>query len=156
MNRRDVIKLWFTIVFLIAIPVLVHALFKGAYQMDNRGTFWIGPISTTVPYLFLTLLFLAHCALLKTKSRESAYCGAIAAWLGMMAFTVFLFLQTPGPKHSSTMGIAVALTPFCYIPFLFLPYIVGAIVGLFWSWKTRNQKVRYEQRMGTLIKPNRH
>ena len=47
------------------------------------------------------------------------------AWLGMMAFTTFVIFQAPGPKHSSTIGIAVALTPFCYIPFLFLSYIVG-------------------------------
>jgi hypothetical protein len=53
----------------------------------------------------------------------------------MMAFTVFLIFQTPGPKLSSTMGIAAGMTPFFYVPFLFLPYIVGTIAGMFWSRK---------------------
>jgi hypothetical protein len=136
MNRAEAIKLWFSTVFLVAIPVLVHVLFEGAYVVNpdtSHRTFWIGPVSTTTPYLFLAILFLAHCGRLKSKSRRSAYCGAVMAWLGMMGFTIFLVFQTPGPQHSSTMGIAVALTPFCYVPFLFVPYFVGTVVGTCWN-----------------------
>jgi hypothetical protein len=134
MEKRDSIKIWFAIVFLVAIPALIHALFEGAYKIG--GVYWIGAISTTIPYLFLALLFFEHCVRLKSKSRRSACCGAVMAWLGMMGFTTFLVFQAPGPKYSSTIGIAVGMTPFFYIPFLLLPYIVGTIVGVFWSkWK---------------------
>jgi len=126
-------------IVLVAIPAFFHALCKGAYKPDDLGTFWIGPISTTSPYVFLALLFLAHYP----KSQRSAYCGASMAWLSMMAFTVFLISQAPGPKISSTMGIAVVFTPFVYIPFLVLPYLVGAIVGGLWTWwvKKRSQEL---------------
>jgi len=141
MNRSDAIKWWFATIFLIAIPALVHALCRGAYKVPPDGTFWIGPISTTIPYVFLTLLFLAHCFDLKSKSRRSAYCGAIMAWIGMMAFTVFIISHTPG-KMTSTMGIAMGLTPFCYIPSLFSFYIAGTIVDLFWSnkWEPKTEQ----------------
>jgi uncharacterized membrane protein YhaH (DUF805 family) len=103
----------------------------------DHGTYWIGPISTTIPYFFLALLFLAHCFDLKSRSRRSAYCGAVMAWVAMMASTVFIIFHIPG-KMTSTMGLAVAFTPFCYIPFLVVPYIVGAIVGRLWTkWKDR-------------------
>lgn len=142
MNGNNATKLWFTLVFLVMIPALVHTFLEGPYVVNpggNRRVFWIGPVSTTLPYLFLAFMFLAHCTLLRSRSQISAYCGAVAAWLGMMGFTIFLILQTPGPKSSSTMGIAVAMTPFCYIPFLFLPYIAGTMVGAFWSgWKYSN------------------
>ena len=145
MNSRDAIKFRFAIA-LVAIPAVVHAVFEGSYVINpgkDHQTFWIGPISTTIPYLFLALLFLAHCDLLKSKPRRSAYCGAIMAWLGMMAFTTFLICQTPGPKMSSTMGIAVGLTPFCYIPFLFVPYTGGTIGGALWTkWKGRSSPDR--------------
>jgi hypothetical protein len=50
-----------------------------------------------------------------------------------MAFTLFLVFQPPGPKISSTMAIAVILTPICYVPLLMFPYAFGALVGRFWS-----------------------
>jgi len=131
--RKNAIALSFALMFLIAVPVFVHVLCKGAYKPNDQSTFWIGPVSTTVPYVFLAVLFLAHCAVLKSKSRRSAYCGAIMAWLSMMAFTVFLISQTPGPKISSTMVFAAAFTPLFYIPFLVLPYIVGVIAS--WLWQ---------------------
>ncbi|NOY43429.1 MAG: hypothetical protein GXP26_16540 [Planctomycetes bacterium] len=134
MSDKSMNPTLFAFSFLVAIPAVVHGLFEGAYQPDNLGTFWIGPISTTAPYVFLALLFLAHYP----KSQRSAYCGASMAWLSMMAFTVFLISQTPGPKISSTMGIAVGMTPIIYIPFLVLPYIGGAIVG--WLWKKMEEK----------------
>ena len=159
-NRRDAIGFWFAIAF-VAIPALVHALFEGQYVVNSDGrpvtyefverfnspakgayvanpdvgrrTFWIGPVSSTLPFVFLALLFLAHCGRIKSKSRRSAFCGSVAAWLGMMAFTIFVISHPPSPHLSSTIGIAAALTPFCYIPFLFSSYVVGAIVGAFWS-----------------------
>lgn len=135
MDRRNTAALLFASVGLIAIPALVHAMFKGAYMPKDAGTFWIGPISTTLPYVFLALLFFAHCIVLKSRPRTSAYCGALIAWLCMMVFTAFLISQPPAPRMTSTMGIAAALTPFIYIPFLVLPYFVGTIFGSLWTKK---------------------
>jgi hypothetical protein len=165
MNRTDHIKLLFIVVGLV-IPTLVHSLFAGQYVVTSDGrpvsyelvktppnspgqevyvanrdvgrrTFWIGPVSSTLPFIFLVLLFLTHCGRLKSKSRRSAYCGALAAWLSMMGFTIYVVSHTRSMHLSSTIGIAVVLTPFCYIPFLFLPYIAGTIVGIFCNKRIR-------------------
>jgi len=125
---------------LVAIPAMFHAVWSGSYKPEGLGAFWIGPISTTAPYVFLALLFLAH----SPRSPKSAYCGTGAAWLSMTAFTVFLISQTSGPEVTSTMGIAMAFTPFVYIPFLLLPYLVGAIVGWLWSrWEEKKHPKNY-------------
>jgi hypothetical protein len=66
----------------------------------------------------------------------SAYCGAIAAWLSMMSFTLYIIAQYRGPHLSSTTGIGVMLAPFRYLPFLVVPYAVGSVIGRFWrKWK---------------------
>ena len=123
---------------LVAIPAFFHAAWTGSYKPEGLGTFWIGPISTTAPFAFLALLFLAH----SPRSLKAAYCGTGLAWLSMMAFTVFLISQTPGPDVTSTMGIAMVFTPFVYIPFLLLPYLVGAIVGWLWSrWEEKKYPI---------------
>jgi hypothetical protein len=62
------------------------------------------------------------------------------AWLAMMGFTMFLVLQPPGPKTTSTMAIAVFFTPFFYLPFLIVPYLLGSLVGRF--WRSRNSSTR--------------
>jgi hypothetical protein len=135
------INLWFAIL-LVAVPALIHALFRGSYVVDPDGyrrTFWIGPISTTIPFVFLALLFLAHCQRYKRSGSvsatfpKSAYWGSAMAWLAMIAFTLFVASQPPGPKVSSTMAIAVVMTPFFYVPLLLFPYAFGTIVGRFWS-----------------------
>jgi hypothetical protein len=122
----------------------VHTLYKGSYVVDLNGerhTFWIGPLSTTLPFAFLACLFLAHCQRYRRRVTDStpvafarpAYWGATLAWLSMMGFTLYLTSQAPGPETSSTMGIAVMLTPLFYLPLLILPYIVGAIAGRIWG-----------------------
>ncbi len=130
------------LLFLIVLPVCVHTIFKGSYKPYDARTFWIGPISTTVPYVFLTLLFGAHCFDLKSRSRRAPYFGAISAWVCMMALTVFIVMQPRGPDVTSTMGIAMGLTPVVYIPFLALPYIVGASIG---SLLTRREERNAER-----------
>jgi hypothetical protein len=132
-------------VLLVAIAALVHTWFTGSYIVDPHGyqrTFWIGPVSTTLPFAFLALAFLVHSERLRRVHRDAAsfarpaYWGASAAWLAMMAFTAYLIGQTPGPKTSSTMAIALFMTPFCYLPFLVVAYPCGAIAGSLWSkWK---------------------
>ena len=133
MNSRSTTALVFAAAFLVAIPAGVHTLLGGPYVVDPEGcrrTFWIGPISTTVPFAALAVLFFTHLCILRSRSPASAYLGAIAAWLSMTGFTIFLTSQVPGPELSSTMGIAVMLTPFFYFPFLVVPYAIGSALGL--------------------------
>ena len=117
----------------VAIPALVHLFWRGSYMLEGLGAFWIGPISTTLPFVFLAILFLAHYFDLKSQSCKPAYCGLFLAWPCMMAFTTFIILQTPVPRMTSTMAIAVFLTPFLYIPLIVLPYFAGMLAGDFWA-----------------------
>ena len=149
MNRRNAIAVWFAMAFLIAIPASVHVLFEGQYTVKNDlgqwcWTYWVGPVSNTLPYILLALMFLVHCHFLALQSRRPAYCGAIAAWLGMMSFTVFIVSQTPNPQISRYGGIVVVMTPFLYIPYLVVPYLVGMAVGVFWRRKRRDRRARHE------------
>lgn len=125
----------------VAIPALIHTVWQGSYQPEGLGTFWIGPVSTTIPFVCLSVLFLAHCYDLEPTRRRSAYCGAGLAWICMMALTVLLIFQPPGPKVSSTMGIAVGLTPIIYLPLLAVPYLLGALIGKLWT-KREEKKER--------------
>ncbi len=139
MNRRNAVMFSFAI-FLAAIPALVHALFGASHGLDATGfakVFWRQyPISMTIPYVFLALMFVAHCGLLMSKSRRSAYCGAVAAWLGMMGFSIALILHAPVRIGSTGGPLAIALTPLFYIPYLVFPYAIGATVGVLWNkWK---------------------
>lgn len=119
---------------LVIIPAFVHAFRMGSYKSEVfGGTYWVGPISTTVPYVGLAMLFLAHCYDLKPCVRRSAYATAAIAWLSMMAFTVFLICQNPDPNATSTTGISMVLTPFFFTPFLIIPYLVGSIISMFWT-----------------------
>lgn len=114
---------------LVGVPEIVNAIYSGSYVIDpdgNRRTFWIGPISTTVPFVILAIVFFSHRAV-----SRAAYWGAGAAWLSMMGLTMFLISQAPGPQSSSTMAIAVLFTPICYLPVLVVPYALGTVVGRF-------------------------
>ena len=168
MNSKATVIRYTTIGVLLVIPAAVHYLWEGAYVVTSDGRpvsyryvelppgspvgakyvanpdpgrqgYWIGPVSSTLPFIFLALLFLAHCFDLKSRSRMSAYCGAIAAWLSMMGFTIFIIAQYRSPHRSSTEGIGIMLAPFRYLPFLFVPYVFGATVGMLWNkwakWK---------------------
>jgi len=126
---------------LVAIPALVHAFRMGAYKSEIfGGTYWVGPISTTIPYAGLAALFLAHCYDHKPCTRRSAYVTAATAWLSMMAFSVFLICQNPAPNASSTIGIAMVVTPFLFVPFLIIPYLAGSIISMFFCKKNGDDR----------------
>ena len=130
MRARHIKRRPFAAFFLVALPAVIHAMFAGTYVIDSDGvrrTFAIGPIGTTTVYVFLALVFLAHSG--RARSPYSAYTGALLAWMCMMAFTIFLVSQPAGPELSSTRAIADILTPFCYVPFLVFPYLIGSIIG---------------------------
>jgi hypothetical protein len=99
---------------------------------------WDFAVSATIPYLLLMLIFLAHCDRYERKRKKAslpsfphAACwGAAAAWGAMLWYSVQLIESFSGLQRlSSTMGIAVVLTPFIYMPFLVLPYVLGSLVG---------------------------
>ncbi len=119
---------------MVIIPALFH--FGRGIQNDG-GAFWPEIISTSGPYVFLALLFLAHFQ----KSQRSAYCGAITAWLIMVGCTVYLIFLTPSPKGESMLAIVVVL-PIVSIPYLILPsFISGATAGRVWAkWEEKAQK----------------
>jgi hypothetical protein len=137
MQKNNQINFGFA-ALLIGIPAIFHLEFAGSYIVDPHGdprTFWIGPISTTLPFVGLAAIFLRHCA--RATRRGSmiggttlpAYAGAATAWMTMMSLSLFLTSQTPGPSTSSTMGIAVLFTPLFYVPPVVLGYPLGAIAG---------------------------
>jgi hypothetical protein len=148
MDRRDAIK-WRFAIFLVAIPALIHVFFGGLYaaNADAIGrAFWMPfVVSTTIPYVFLALLFLAHCGRLKLNRRRSAYCGAVLAWLAMMVFSISLVSPTHSRIGPTGATLTIALTPFCYLPFLFGPYVFGAIIGMFWNDKWKDDKLKREE-----------
>jgi hypothetical protein len=76
----------------------------------------------------------------------SAYCGAGAAWLSMMGFTIFIIAQYRSPHLSSTIGIGIMLAPFRYLPFLVVPYGLGATAGALWNkwvkWKDGKREMQ--------------
>jgi hypothetical protein len=133
MVPRVFIAISFAVLFLISIPACIHAAWKGLYKVNEDQTFYIGPISSTLPFVFLALLFLAHCIDLKNSSHKPAYICATISWMAMMSFTSFLLSQEYAPPVSSTTGVAVVLTPFFYIPFLFVPYFTGLITFRLWQ-----------------------
>jgi FtsH-binding integral membrane protein len=139
MSKRNSIKYCFAIFFLFGVPALAHFL-AGEYYVSHSSDrltkgFWAQyPISLTIPFLVLAILFLVHCALLKAKSQRSAYSGAIAAWLVMMGVTVYLIAIVPTKIGPTGAALTTGLTPFFYIPFLVVPYLFGALGGgILWN-----------------------
>ncbi len=129
MSRQESSVLPFSL-SLVAIPAFVHMFRAGLYKSDIfGGTFGVGPVSTTIPYVCLAVLFVAHCFDLGSRPRRQAYVTASIAWLCMMAFTVFLVSQSRVQGITSTSGMAMIMTPFFFIPFLLVPYLVVSIIN---------------------------
>ncbi len=139
---------------LVGVPAVANTLHAGSYLVDPYGTFWIGPIGTTLPFVFLALLFWAHCGRSERSKRVksgavfpcSATMGAGAAWLAMQGFTQFLLSHPAGPQVSSTQAIAVVLTPLCYLPLLVVGYITGILTNRVrgaWSQRAINDTTHF-------------
>jgi len=124
---------WFAL--LVGVPALTNWLYCGSYVVDptNHRTFWIGPIGTTLPFVVLALVFAVHHEWESRRSKafipHSARWGAGAAWLAMMGLTLSLITHPHGPETSSTMAIAVLLTPILYFLLLLIAYPIGALLG---------------------------
>lgn len=136
-------KFWICVV-LVGIPGMAHAvnMSRSVGPLGQEIIRWEFPISATIPYVLLMLIFLAHCERYERKRKKSvlpvfphaACLGAAAAWGAMLWYSVQLIAELATPARlSSTMGIGVMLTPFIYMPFLVVPYAAGALAGSAYS-----------------------
>jgi hypothetical protein len=117
--------------------MLLHHSFAGAYvysTASDRYTYWIGPVSTGIPFVFwaVVTIFVASIRPIRREQHDpllAILCGYIAGWLGMTAFTVWIVSLPRGPEHSSTIGIAVALTPFLFAPIFPILFSLGYFIA---------------------------
>ncbi len=133
----------FALVTLVA-ATIVHNIFRGPYFVNyavgSRLTFWVGPISSTIPFVLLACIFLTHRVIshVRRSTPFSSYTGMTIAWCAMMAFTIFLVGQEPGDKLSSTMALAIGLTPFFYLPIMCIAYVIAiTLVAIARCWQTK-------------------
>ena len=135
MIKKQKITIPIGVIVFVVIPIIVHSFFKGSYVIGpeyDRRSFWIDPVGTTLPYIILAVVFFIHSLKLKNKN-VSSYAGAIMAWFSMMGFTYYLINQasgSDGSELSSTLGIAIVLTPFFYIFVLAVSYTIGSMIGI--------------------------
>ena len=131
-DMRDRIELLFPLVCCVLVPLVANLIFRGSYVIPgpNGGrTFWIGPIGSTLPFIALAVIFAVHAGACEEKSPYPAYVAGALGWLGLAGFTLYLVSQPAGPKSSSTMAVAVLFSPFFYLPYLVVPYVIGAMIG---------------------------
>jgi hypothetical protein len=145
----------FAIIVLVTIPASVHVI----TSIDHAARcvspvarwYWTSmPVSVTIPYVSLALMFGLHCLSIdKTQSRRAAYCGAILAWSIMMWFSVRALclsdsqIERVGPT-GATLGLY--LGPFFAIGYVIVIYAIGAYVGSlsgrFSRWREQRKQMR--------------
>ena len=118
-SRWAVVALQFGLLLGLSLPMpfLLHRMLEGGYTSGSR-TFWVGSVSTTVPYLFLFLLTLFDCFLTTRLQKRCTWplYSFLVAWTGMMALTGWIIgTTTKASSSSSTLGIAGMLTPVIYL-----------------------------------------
>lgn len=129
---RDRIELLFPLVGCLFIPFVVNLVFRGSYVLPaaNGGRYiWVGPIGSTLPFVALAVIFAVHVCSSRSIPPFPAYLGGLMAWMGLAGYTVHVISQPSGPSSSSTMAVAVLISPFLYLPYLVVPYAIGAMIG---------------------------
>lgn len=127
----------------VIIALIINAALKGAYvnrAYNNNSTYWIGPVSTTLPYGLLAILT-AFDLSFKRRQHKSLFpplVGLACGWLAMTTFKIWISFLEAGPEYSSTMGIAICLTPIIYTMIFPIPYFVGKKIGLKFHRKNEN------------------
>jgi hypothetical protein len=53
----------------------------------------------------------------------------VVSWVAMMSFTIWILLLEHGPEQSSTMSLAIVLTPPIYFVLLVVAWPVGYLGG---------------------------
>lgn len=134
MNKHEKLYkfLSFYLIFLF-IAFMVNIFKEGAYvsQSDkDRNTYWIGAIGTTVPFLILSVV--ATLDILsgwkRNQSQWLPFAGFLCGWLAMMLLTLWIVNLDPFSGISSTMGIAILMTPFIYLVLFPIPYLSGRLL----------------------------
>ena len=119
------------------ISLLQHQMFSGAYIQSTSAekyTYFIGVVSTTIPFAFWALVTFAVSLIRRGHSNHltGMICGYLAGWTGMTLFTFWIVSWPQTLGHSSTIAIAVGLTPFLYaaiFPVLFpCGYFIARVV----------------------------
>ena len=118
----------------IIVAIIINTILKGAYvsrTYNNNSTYWIGPVSTTLPYVVLAILTAFELCFKwrQYKSILAPLVGLTFGWAAMTTFTIWISSLETGPESSSTMGIAIGLTPIIYMLIFPIPYLVGRKVG---------------------------
>jgi hypothetical protein len=132
-GREKVTPFLSVYLILLFIAFMVNVFTEGAYISQSgkdKNTYWIGAIGTTIP--FLILAFVTFLDILngwkQNKNLWLAFSGFLCGWLSMMSFTFWIINLEQFSGISSTMGIAVFLTPIVYV-FLFpFPYLLGRLL----------------------------
>lgn len=122
--------LWLLLSILFVIVLNLGATGAHVYNPGNR-VYWIDPITSTLPYIGLLLITLRSISQSK-KYNQSIFlpiAGYVGAWLSMVCFTFWLIFLEPGPRHSSTMGIAIMFTPLFFVAAALPGYMVGLLLG---------------------------
>lgn len=120
------------------VSVLMHQVFAGAYvratPADNY-TYFIGVVSTTIPFAFWALVTFSVSLIRRGRADHGAamICGYLAGWVGMTCFTFWIVSWPKTFQPSSNMAITVLFTAFLYaaiFPVLFLSGYVSARILL--------------------------
>ena len=136
--RNIITPVLFAAIVLVLSPAALHSTFEGSYVVNRQGTervFWIGPISTTIPFVLLAIVFLVHCLTRKAATHLPAYTGAVLALIAMTILTYYFISHPRGPDRASTMAIAVFFTPPLYVPIMVISYAIGSFIGVAYSYR---------------------
>lgn len=120
------------------VSVTLFFCYSGAYvrvTLSDRYTYWIGPVSTTIPFAFWALVTLSVAARGRKwpgHLRATSY-GYMAGWLAMTAFSLWIVSLPRGPESSSTMAIAVMLTPILFVPLFPIFFLLGYVISKFFG-----------------------
>ena len=123
-----------TLVPILVVSLLASALLyvslSGSYvrtTATDQATYWIGPLSTTIPFLFWAMVTLG-IGFMQPGNRHhllSTVNGYLMGWIAMTAFSLWIVSFPRGPEVTSTMGIAVVLTPFFFLPIFPVAFAAG-------------------------------
>lgn len=125
-------SIWFLVSILVALIINLGATGSHVYNPGNR-VFWIDPFTTTLPYVALLVITLRYLSKHEKNNLGivQPVCAYIGSWISMVIFTFWLISLEPGPRHSSTMGIAILFTPMFFLASAIPGYMVGWVFGSF-------------------------
>ncbi|MES2788844.1 MAG: hypothetical protein V4719_04420 [Planctomycetota bacterium] len=134
------------------VSVVLFFCYSGAYvrvTFSDHYTYWIGPVSTTIPFAFWALVTLGVAAMGRKwpgHLRATSY-GYVIGWLAMTALALWIVSLPKGPESSSTMAIAIMLTPMLFAPLFPIFFLLGYFISKFFG--SRNMTDKSERHPGS-------